>query len=270
MVKEVGGMHNTLLPTNKLESGYVLSITLLMMSVILLIVASLLKCQMLTSSYHATWKETASTKFMTENKAVQEQAEVVDLYEQLQEALYNQYVNLYPEELAFNKEAFQILSAAQAYVLTTQTFFYKESGDGYLYSTNLVEESFEVGMPYMDESTRMKVKCKKYTGNVHFATNPSKDGLVSYDEVKKQIKRVEVALAKGEAIGSEKVMTMIKNLKNELMSKPMYEIGITTQVAHDVKGVLERKQIYVILKLVEKSLEEGLPYRLQVDNYKMI
>ena len=76
-------MRSISLPTNKSEKGYVLSITLLMMSLSLLIIAGLLKCQIFTSAYHAIWKETSSVKLMTENKAMQEQMEVSRMFEQL-------------------------------------------------------------------------------------------------------------------------------------------------------------------------------------------
>lgn len=266
-------MRSISLPTNKSEKGYVLSITLLMMSLSLLIIAGLLKCQTFTSAYHAIWKETSSVKLMTENKAMQEQMEVSRMFEQLQGALYNQYHNLYSEDVAVNKEAFQILSAAQAYLLTTQTFFHKDSGDGYLYSTHLVEESLEVHMPSMQIETLMKVKCKKYTGNVHFATNPSKDQLVRYDEVKKHIKKIEESLQKGDSIQVQ--AARIDALKMEMISGPIYEIGITTQLVHEAKGVLSKQQAYIRLKLVKNDLEQGnsqdeLAYALQLEDYQMM
>lgn len=266
-------MRNISLPINNSEKGYVLSITLLIMSLSLLIIASLLKCQTFTSAYHAIWKETSSIKLMTENKAMQEQMEVSSMFEQLQGALYNQYHNLCSEDVAVNKEAFQILSAAQAYLLTTQTFFFRDTTGSWLNSNDLVEERIEVHIPYMQTETFMKIKCKKYTGNVHFATNPSKDQLVRYDEVKKYIKKIEVTLQKGDSIQSQ--AKVIETLKTELIGRPLYEIGVTTQVVHETKGVLSKQQVYIRLKLVENNLEvenlqEELAYVLQLEDYQMM
>ncbi|MEG0711723.1 MAG: hypothetical protein RR448_05700 [Niameybacter sp.] len=286
MGKDIYHPINSKIDIPKKEEGYVLSVTLVVMALVLMLVASGFKQVNYNNHLGRTVSETSSTQLSTQDRLVSEEGHLLSLYNQLQGESFMQYVELYPlheERMAL----YQVLGAAKAYILTTKSFFTQISLENYLEPNQLQEGLLYFRTPSLEQGAKAEMTCRKYTGDIVGAHNPSAGYLVAYQKVRKKVQEIEDYLKTENILETEDEVArrgseaaMAQTLERLLINQPMYELVVLTEVKNSKGIVTNREKIYASYQLVKQtnatSRIEGnctyltLPYRLQVYDYRVV
>lgn len=261
--------YNILLPINKKnkfvkQEGYVLGITLILLTIVLLLITSFLKRQVYQEDWTRTLQQTASKRLVAQNCLVSQKDEILIKYEKILTAVLREYIQLYQPTTTEEREALEKLAAAKAYILTSQSFFYNLPSQANLDSYYLIIQSFSFRTPHLEREYLTNVKSYSYP---KFQGGPlilSKTTFVSYSNVFEKVKKIEGTLA--QSMMNESLLESIKSLSQEIGSKSLYEIMVEVKVTNSYLATTDREKMYLTLKL-QPHEDEQTPYKLTVDEY---
>ena len=263
--------YSILLPINKKDKlerqeGYVLGITLIVLTIALLLVASLLKRQIYHEDWTKTLQQTASTRLVAQDSLESNKDQVTRKYEKVLKETLREYKEKYSPITDSEQKAFETLATAKAYILVSQSFFHTVPSNEALYSSNLSIKEFDFRTPHVDEQTPTKVKSYNYVKFNGGFSCLSKEGLISYNSILQKVKAVEESLKKDKL--NEELIDSIKSIGEEMKKKALYELVVEVKVEGNYLTTIDKEKMYLTLKL--ESNEDGeVPYILIIDEYVM-
>lgn len=263
---------NILFPINKKgnvvgQEGYVLGITLIVLTIALLLVASFIKRQ----TYHEDWTRTlqqaASTKLVGQDCLESNKDEVARRFDKALRKTWSECKEVYKPANDSERKAIQWLAAAKAYVEVSQSFFHGIPSGGSFSESYVIKQEFSFRTPHLEQGVLTEVMSYNYVGDTLFISSLSKKEFVAYKSILKKIKDLEQSFTKDETtIESKRVE--IESIQGEIESKLLYEVVADVTVKNSDLEVLDKVKMYLTLKLMSNEDEE-LPYRLTVDEYVM-
>lgn len=256
---------NIWLPINKKDrgagqEGYVLGITLIILTIALLLVASFIKRQ----TYHEEWtqalQQTASTKLVAQDCLESNKDEVTRRFDKALRKAWSEYKEAYKPTAESEIKAIQGLAAAKAYVEVSQSFFYGIPSGADFSSSYLIQQEFSFGTPHLEKGALTNVISYNYVKDTLFRSSLSKKEFVTYKSILKKIDSLKYSFNQDR--------TAIESIQAEIENKLLYEIVGDVKVKNSDLEVVDTVKMYLTLKLVPNE-EDELPYRLTVEEYVM-
>nr|WP_307990412.1 hypothetical protein [uncultured Niameybacter sp.] len=254
---------NIWLPINKKDKshckeGYVLGITLIILTIALLLIASFIKRQ----TYHQDWtkalQQTASTKLVAQDCLESNKDQVTRRFDRALRRTWSECKEAYKPTKKEEERAIQGLAAAKAYVEVSRSFF-DGLPDGVDFSDlYIIKQEFTFGTPHLEKGTLADVISYNYVKDTFLVSSLSTKEFVTYKSIVEKINSLKQSLSQD--------MDIIKSIQGELENKLLYEIVGAVEVSNSDLEVVDAVKMYLTLKLVPNE-EEELPYRLVVDEY---